>query len=138
VARDREPWEEEWHDYYAVLGIPDYQVRSASSQIIERLFRSRVQVVHPDALPPGAPDTDRRLAQEDFKVLVAARDVLVDRERRGLYDHAYRQRRAGIYRPKPPLLSKRRLSRLPLDQLILAGLTVVGLIAGLIYLLLAG
>ena len=138
MVRDREPWQEEWHDYYAVLGIPDYQVRSASSQIIERLFRTRVQVVHPDALPPGAPDTDRRLAQEDFKVLVAARDVLVDRDRRGLYDAAYRARRAGIYRPKPPLLSKRRLARLPLDQLILAGLTVIGLIAGLIYLLVKG
>ena len=138
MVRDREPWQDEWHDYYAVLGIPDYQVRSASSQIIERLFRTRVQVVHPDALPPGAPDTDRRLAQEDFKVLVAARDVLVDRERRGQYDAAYRARRAGIYRPKPPLLSKRRLARLPLDQLILAALTVVGLIAGLIYLLMKG
>ena len=138
MVRDREPWEDEWHDYYAVLGIPDYQARSASSQIIERLFRTRVQVVHPDALPPGAPDTDRQLAQEDFKVLVAARDVLVDRERRGHYDAAYRARRAGIYRPKPPLWSKRRLARLPLDQLILAGLTVVGLIAGLVYLLLAG
>jgi curved DNA-binding protein CbpA len=94
--------------------------------------------VHPDALPPGAPDTDRRSAQEDFKVLVAARDVLVDRERRGIYDSAYRARRAGIYRPKPPLLSKRRLARLPLDQLILAALTIVGLVAGLIYLLVKG
>ena len=58
VVRDREPWQDEWHDYYAVLGIPDYQVRSASSQIIERLFRTRVQVVHPGRpLPPGATNT---------------------------------------------------------------------------------
>jgi curved DNA-binding protein CbpA len=105
--------------------------------MIERLFRAKVQVVHPDALPPGAPEADRRQAQEEFKVLVHARDVLVNRDRRAVYDAAYRARRAGIYQPQA-LVSRRRLARLPLDQLILSGLVVMGLIAALIYRVVAG
>ena len=106
--------------------------------MIERLFRARVQVVHPDSLSPIATPDDRRQAQADFKVLIAARDVLVDPERRTHYDAAYRTRRAGIYSPKPPLLSKRRLARLPLDQLLLAAMVVSVSIAALVYLLIAG
>src|SRR6476660_6666223 len=103
--------------------------------MIERLFRAKVQVVHPDSLAPIATPDDLRQSQADFKVLVSARDVLVNPERRSHYDAAYRARRAGIYRPKPPLLSKSRLARLPLDQLLLAAMVVVISIAALVYLL---
>ena len=138
MAREREPWQVAWQDYYAALGVPDYQVRHVSAHALERLFRARVQVVHPDSLPPQAPETDRRLAQEEFKVLTAALEVLSDPERRSHYDAAYRARRAGVYRPKPPLLSKRRLAALPLDQLVLAALVLVVVIGALIYLLVTG
>jgi curved DNA-binding protein CbpA len=118
--------------------VPDYQVRNVSSQMIERLFRAKVQVVHPDSLSPIATPDDLRQAQDEFKVLVAARDILVDSERRSHYDAAYRARRAGAYRPKPPLLSKRRLARLPLDQLMLGAMVVIVSVAALVYLLVRG
>jgi curved DNA-binding protein CbpA len=118
--------------------VPGYQVRHISPQMIERLFRARVQVVHPDSLSPIATPDDLRQAQDDFKILVTARDVLVDPERRSYYDAAYRARRAGIYQPKPPLLSKRRLARLPLDQLLLAGTTLIVVVSALIYLAVRG
>ena len=101
--------------------------------MIERLFRAKVQVVHPDSLSPVATPDDLRQAQADFKVLIAARDVLVDSERRSHYDAAYRARRAGSYAQKPPILSRRRLARLPLDQLLLAAMVVVVSVAALVY-----
>ena len=64
-------------DYYEVLGVP----RSASDDDIKKAYRRLALKYHPDKNPD-----DRRAAEERFKELVEAYQVLCDAERRSLYD----------------------------------------------------
>jgi molecular chaperone DnaJ len=70
-------------DLYAVLGVP----RSASSEAIKKAYRKLARQHHPD-LNPG-----NRAAEERFKAISEAHDVLGDPEKRKLYDEFGR---AGI------------------------------------------
>ena len=63
------------HDYYALLGIP----RGANDAAIKKAFRTLAREHHPDV--SDAPDADER-----FKELVEAYEVLSNAERRALYD----------------------------------------------------
>src|ERR1700687_1273732 len=63
-------------DYYEVLGVS----RSASANDIKKAYRKLARKLHPD-LNPG----DKQ-AEEQFKELQAAYDVLSDEENRKLYD----------------------------------------------------
>ena len=71
-------------DYYELLGVS----RDASDAEIKRAFRALAREVHPDV--SGAPDAEQR-----FREIVEAYEVLSDPERRATYD---RYGRAGLRR----------------------------------------
>jgi len=64
-------------DYYEVLGIS----RTATDDEIKKAYRKLALRYHPDKNPENRPE-----AEERFKELVEAYQVLCDAERRGLYD----------------------------------------------------
>jgi molecular chaperone DnaJ len=72
----RREWLEK--DYYKVLGVP----KNASASEIKRAYRKLAQKHHPDANPGNAE------AEERFKEISAAHDVLGDEDRRKQYDQA--------------------------------------------------
>src|SRR5262249_62368245 len=80
----------EWFDtdYYAVLGVPS----DAPAKDVTRAYRKLAKQFHPDANPNNAS------AEERFKEISAAYDVLSDAERRKEYDEV-RQMVASGYRP---------------------------------------
>ena len=76
-------------DYYEVLGV----ARGASEEQIKKAFRSLARELHPDV--SEEPD-----AEERFKELVEAYEVLSDAERRDVYDRfGHEGLRSGGFTP---------------------------------------
>ena len=73
MAPQREWFEK---DYYAVLGVP----KDASAKDITKAYRGLARKFHPDANPGD------KAAEEKFKEISAAYDVLGDDEKRAEYD----------------------------------------------------
>ena len=63
-------------DLYTTLGVP----RDASAEDIRKAYRGLAKKHHPD-LNPG-----NKAAEEKFKAIASAYDILSDPERRGRYD----------------------------------------------------
>src|SRR4051794_29543285 len=76
----------EWleKDYYALLGVPE----TASEQDVTRAYRRLARELHPD-VNPDKPD-----AEDRFKEVSAAYDVLGDAARRKEYDELHRLQRS--------------------------------------------
>jgi molecular chaperone DnaJ len=88
VAPQREWFEK---DYYAVLGVP----KGATDKEITRAYRKLAKQYHPDANPGDA------AAEERFKEVSAAHDVLGDAERRAEYDQVRAMAASGAYAGGP-------------------------------------
>src|SRR6478672_9272064 len=78
----------EWFekDYYAVLGVPS----SATAKELSRAYKKLAKEHHPD-INPG-----NKVAEEKFKEISAAYDVLGDAERRTEYDEVRRMVASGV------------------------------------------
>lgn len=88
MAPQREWFEK---DYYAVLGVP----KGATDKDITRAYRKLAKQYHPDANPGDA------AAEERFKEVSAAHDVLGDAERRAEYDQVREMAASGAYAGGP-------------------------------------
>jgi curved DNA-binding protein len=82
----------DFKDYYAVLGVP----RTASEDDIKKAFRKLARQYHPDVAK------DKKKAEEKFKEINEAYEVLSDPEKRKRYDELGAQwKQGGGFRPPP-------------------------------------
>ncbi len=80
----RREWFEK--DFYQVLGVP----KNADAAEIKKAYRKLAQQYHPDANPGNAE------AEERFKEISAAHDVLADEEKRRQYDQVREMAASGV------------------------------------------
>jgi len=83
-----------FRDYYEVLGVP----RTSTAEEIKRAYRLLARKHHPDL----APAAERAKAQERFKELNEANEVLSDSEKRAKYDALGANWRGGMDFTPPP------------------------------------
>lgn len=84
-----------FRDYYEVLGVP----RTASEKEIKDAYRKLARKYHPD-LHTGK---DKKQAEEKFKEINEANEVLGDPKKRAKYDRFGPQWKEGMeYQPPPP------------------------------------
>ncbi len=82
----------QFKDYYATLGIS----REASAEEVKKAFRKLARQYHPDTA------TDKKAAEEKFKEINEANEVLSDPEKRKKYDRlGARWQDAGDFQPPP-------------------------------------
>src|SRR5688572_11114520 len=82
----------EFKDYYATLGVP----RNASDDDIKKAFRKLARKYHPDVAK------DKKRAEEKFKEINEANDVLSDPAKRRQYDElGANWQQAGAGHPAP-------------------------------------
>ncbi|CCL99671.1 uncharacterized protein FIBRA_01692 [Fibroporia radiculosa] len=74
---------------YETLGLG----RNASPEDIRKAYRRRALQTHPDRLPPNISATDKAVAEEEFRKVNNAYEVLNDEQNRKLYD------RYGVWPP---------------------------------------
>ncbi len=92
-------------DYYKILGVE----RQASEEDIKKAYRRKARECHPDLNPHN------KTAEDQFKRIQEAYDVLSDTEKRGKYDrYGEFWQQAGMGAPPPPRgQSKQRPTQAP-------------------------
>jgi curved DNA-binding protein len=81
----------QYKDYYQVLGV----TRNADAEEIKRAYRKLARKYHPDV-------SDERNAEDRFKEVAEAYEVLRDSDKRAAYDQLGREYRSGQqFRPPP-------------------------------------
>jgi curved DNA-binding protein len=93
----------EFKDYYAVLGVP----RNASDEDIKKAFRKLARRYHPDIAK------DKKTAEEKFKEINEANEVLSDPAKRRKYDELGANWQAGDAGYAPPRGTQRRRRAAP-------------------------
>ncbi len=87
----------EWEDFYAILGVsPD-----ASKEQIKAAYRDKAFILAPDRMS-GLPERTKRVAEEEFKKVNRAYEVLSDPQTRKIYDQDWARKRPGAPRPPAP------------------------------------
>ncbi len=82
----------QFKDYYATLGVS----RDASAEDIKKAFRKLARQYHPDIAK------DKKVAEEKFKEINEANEVISDPEKRKKYDQlGARWKEAGDFQPPP-------------------------------------
>src|SRR3979409_1924673 len=82
----------EFKDYYATLGVS----RTASDEEIKKAFRKLARQHHPDVAK------DKKAAEEKFKEINEAHEVLSDPEKRKKYDQlGARWKQGAGFKPPP-------------------------------------
>lgn len=87
----------EWEDFYEILGVSS----DATKEQIKEAYRYKAFTLHPDRMV-GLPDTVKRRAEEDFKKVNRAHEVLSDPQTRKTYDQDWARKRTGAPRPPVP------------------------------------
>jgi curved DNA-binding protein len=92
----------DFKDYYEILGVP----RNASAEEIRRAFRKLAREYHPDVA------RDKRQAEEKFKEINEAHEVLSDPDKRRQYDElGMTWGRGAEFRPPPGWQQQARRTR---------------------------
>ncbi len=68
-------------DYYGLLGVG----KNASDEELKKAYRDLAKKYHPDRFST-APEAERKAAEEKFKEINHAYDVLSDKDKRAAYD----------------------------------------------------
>lgn len=71
----------EKRDYYEVLGID----RNSSDDDIKKAYRKKAIALHPDK-QQGKTDEEKKIAEEEFKEVAEAYEVLSNAQKRAEYD----------------------------------------------------
>ena len=83
-----------FQDYYSTLGV----ARTASADEIKRAYRKLAKELHPDRHPPHR----RAEAEQRFKAIAEANEVLIDPEKRKRFDELGEHWRHGQDFQAPP------------------------------------
>src|ERR1700723_4669111 len=86
----------QYRDYYQILGV----TRAADADEVKRAYRKLARKYHPDV-------SKEKNAEEKFKEVQEAYEVLRDAEKRAAYDHLGRDFRNGQQFRPPPDWSQR-------------------------------
>src|SRR5580693_5768152 len=96
----------EFKDYYQILGVP----RNASDEEIKKAFRKLARRYHPDVAK------DKKAAEEKFKEINEAYEVLGDPENRKKYDELGSNWRDGTDFQPPPGWQQGRARGAPFSE----------------------
>lgn len=85
AIKDKEP-----SDIFRYFGAP----KNVQPRDVERIYREFAKTFHPDKLPPGSPESIKKICHEVFSRVSSAQDVLTDETKRQDYQTQIKQKEA--------------------------------------------